>query len=184
MKKMSDIELLSLFESKRNEALEEIYQRYSSLVYGVCLKYLGSRDESLDAVVEIFESLIYKIPANTITNFNSWLYSVTKNHCLMKLRKEKSYNRIKSEVLFQRQEHAVVQEPDFALPTYPDLQQALCMLSSEQKECVTMFYYQEMSYAEISAATGFSVKSVKSYLQNGKIKLKKIMEERQNENLR
>ena len=63
---------------------------YMHLVYGVCLKYLKNRDESKDAVMQIFEKLITEIPKQKIENFRSWLHVVTKNYCLMQLRSDKS----------------------------------------------------------------------------------------------
>ncbi len=62
------------------------------LVYGVCLKYLKDREESKDAVMQIFEKLIIEIPKHNIENFRSWLHVVTKNYCLMQLRSDKSEN--------------------------------------------------------------------------------------------
>ncbi|MCK7536213.1 MAG: hypothetical protein MZV63_37115 [Marinilabiliales bacterium] len=41
--------------------LGELYSGYMHLVYGVCLKYLKDRDESKDAVMQIFEKLIIEI---------------------------------------------------------------------------------------------------------------------------
>jgi RNA polymerase sigma-70 factor (ECF subfamily) len=182
MKHLTDIELLVAFERDRNKAFEEIYDRFASLVYGVCLKYLGSRDESLDAVVGIFELLIRKIPGNQITNFSSWLYSVSKNHCLMIIRKGKRETRHIIEFYNTTEKYQQENITENEMPEFKYVQEALCLLSNEQKECVTMFYYNDMSYADIAEATGFSVKSVKSYLQNGKVKLKKIMEEQKHAN--
>ncbi len=179
MKKLTDIELLDLFKKNRNKALEEIYDRYAGLVYGVCLKYLGTKEKGMDAVVEVFELLIRKIANQKITNFSSWLYSVTKNYCLMNLRKEKNELKHINDFYLETKK-ARLDENKVIIPEYVNIQEALCLLSYEQKECVTMFYYNDMSYNEISDATGFSVKSVKSYLQNGRIKLKKIMEEQKN----
>ena len=70
--------------------LGELYSGYMHLVYGVCLKYLKDRDESMDAVMQIFEKLIIEIPKQRIENFRSWLHVVTKNYCLMQLRSQKS----------------------------------------------------------------------------------------------
>ncbi len=176
MKNLSDIEIVKIFSSKKNEALEEIYNRYSSLVYGVCLKYLGSRDESLDTVVEIFGVITEKIPQHEITNFSSWLYSVTKNHCLMKLRKDKRTNEAMRNY-YAESDNLEEEISDEELVINEKLEEAICLLSHEQKICVELFYYQKKSYSEISDITGFTVKLVKSYLQNGKIKLKKILEE-------
>jgi len=176
MKHLSDIEIVRVFESRKNEALEEIYNRYSSLVYGVCLKYLGSRDESLDTVVEIFGVLSEKISRHEISNFSSWLYSVTKNHCLMKLRTDKRKTEaLKSYFVESTYNDEEVGEDELIITE--KLEEALCQLNYEQKVCVELFYYQHKSYNEISDTTGFTVKAVKSYLQNGKVKLKKILEE-------
>lgn len=176
MQNLTDIEVINFFNSKRNQALEEIYNRYSALVYGVCLKYLGSREESLDTVVEIFTLLTEKVPHHEIFNFSSWLYSVTKNHCLMKLRTHKRQSEaLKNYVQDTEPITPEILEEEIVIGE--NLEKAICQLSSEQKFCIELFYYQKKSYSEISEITGFTIKSVKSHLQNGKIKLKKIMEE-------
>lgn len=177
MKYLDDIELLKNFRDRRNDVLSEIYNRYSHLVYGVCLKYLESRDESLDTVVEIFESLFEKIPAHTITNLKSWLYSVTKNHCLMKIRKTKKQEEALYRHYFYKKEYYNPDTSENELTFNIKIETALAQLTNEQKICIEMFYYENKSYNEISDETGFPIKSVKSYLQNGKIKLKKIMED-------
>ncbi len=176
MKNLSDIELVKIFSSHKNQALEEIYNRYSALVYGVCLKYLGSRDESLDAVVDVFGVISEKISSHEITNFSSWLYSVTKNHCLMKLRKDKRTNEA-MKGYYAESEITEESNTEDELVINEKVEVAICQLSEEQKICIELFYYQRKSYTEISDITGFTIKSVKSYLQNGKIKLKKILEE-------
>lgn len=175
MRELSDIEIISRFESSRNAALEELYNRYATLVYGVCLKYLGSRDDSLDAVTDIFTFIGDKILLYEINNFKSWLYSVAKNHCLMKLRKDKRNENALSDY-FDDPESVNSDNTDDEITTEL-IEMAITHLSPEQKMCVELFYYDKKSYSEITEITGFDYKSVKSYLQNGKIKLKKILEE-------
>src|SRR5512137_2458806 len=87
----SDDELINAFSTSGDlEVLGELYSGYMHLVYGVCLKYLKNRDESKDAVMQIFEKLIVEIPKQRIENFRSWLHVVTKNYCLMQLRSQKT----------------------------------------------------------------------------------------------
>ena len=94
----TDEELIAEFSSSGNlELLGELYTAYMHLVYGVCLKYLKDRDESKDAVMQIFEKLITDIPKQHIENFRGWLYTVTKNYCLMHLRSMKSQDEKFSE---------------------------------------------------------------------------------------
>src|SRR5512145_2164759 len=90
-KKRSDDELIEEFTSTGDlKVLGDLYSGYMHLVYGVCLKYLKDREESSDAVMQIFEKLITEIPKQKIENFRSWQHVVTKNYCLMQLRSQKS----------------------------------------------------------------------------------------------
>ena len=69
--------------------LGELYNKYVHLVYGICLKYLKDREDSKDAVMQIFEKIIIELKDREVKNFQSWLYVVSKNFCLMELRKSK-----------------------------------------------------------------------------------------------
>jgi len=53
-----------------------------------------------------------------------------------------------------------------------DLMPAIQKLSKEQRLCIELFYLHDKSYHEISTKTGFDIKKVKSYIQNGKRNLK------------
>ena len=56
------------------------------------------------------------------------------------------------------------------------LKKCIDSLSSEQKQCIQLFYYKEKCYKEISDITKYNIKKVKSYIQNGKRNLKNCME--------
>jgi len=178
----SDEDLLPKFSSTADlEALGELYSGYMHLVYGVCLKYLKNRDESMDAVIQIFEKLIIEIPKQRIDNFRSWLYVVTKNYCLMQLRSQKTQKERISEWMMNSM---VIMENDSDLHPIdeeePVLDKALhnCIekLKGEQKECIQQFYYENRCYNEIALNLGLEEKKVKSYLQNAKRNLKLCLE--------
>jgi RNA polymerase sigma-70 factor (ECF subfamily) len=58
----SDDELLKQFvQSSNQEILGQLYSRYISLVYGLCLKYLQQTEDAEDAVNNIYEELTQKI---------------------------------------------------------------------------------------------------------------------------
>jgi len=180
----SEEELLYDFASTGNlEVLGDLYSGYMHLVYGVCLKYLKDRDESMDAVMQIFEKLIIEIPRNHIENFRSWLHVVTKNYCLMQLRtqksqKEKTNEWIKDTAVFM--EYNIVLHP--VDEDQPDIEKALldCIerLKDEQKKCIKLFYYDNRCYQEISSDLAIDEKKVKSHLQNAKRNLKLCLEEK------
>jgi len=182
----NDEELLTEFRSGGDlGVLGELYSKYMHLVYGVCLKYLKVREESQDAVMQIFEKLIIEIPKHNIENFSSWLHVVTKNYCLMQLRSDKSQSERISEWI---NDHDVFMETVTDLhPLDEDndskevdraLEECIERLKEEQKKCIRQFYFENKCYNEISADLDMDVRKVKSYLQNGKRNLKLCLEEK------
>jgi RNA polymerase sigma-70 factor (ECF subfamily) len=182
--KRSEEELLQEFRQGNDPAvLGELYSGYMHLVYGVCLKYLKDRDESKDAVMQIFEKLITEIPKHNIENFRSWLHVVTRNHCLMHLRAKKSHDEKIQEwaadnIIFMENEddpHPIdgdTSEIDKAL------EDCIERLREEQRSCIRLFYYENRCYSEIAANLRLDEKKVKSHLQNGKRNLKICLEEK------
>ncbi len=177
----TDEELLGRYQDSGNlDLLGELYARHMHLVYGVSLKYLGDPEDAKDATMQIFEKLISELSGQEVRHFKSWLYVLTKNHCLMQLRSKKSGEKrlegLKTEVEF-------MESGDDLHPidrNDPSIEQALreCMdkLKDEQKECIELFYYRKMCYREISGSLGMAEKKVKSFLQNGKRNLKICLE--------
>lgn len=163
--------------------LGRLYSGYMPLVYGVCLKYLKNREESKDAVMQIFEKLIVEIPKQKIDNFRNWLHIVTKNYCLMQLRSQKTKNERMSE--FMTDSVTFMENSSFMHPIDEDGQQfdidlADCIerLKDEQKLCIQQFYYENRCYNEIARNLDLDEKKVKSHLQNAKRNLKLCLEEK------
>jgi len=159
-----------------SRCLGELYIRYGHLVFGVCLKYLKNRMDAEDLTSEIFERLTQKISAHEITNFKSWLYSVTKNECFMRLRKKS----IQTDELQEQWLGEIPSEED-------DFEQKEIILNllaneieglkEEQQMCIRLFFIEKKSYEQISQELNISLKQVKSAIQNGKRNLKIRLEE-------
>ncbi|MCK4750254.1 MAG: sigma-70 family RNA polymerase sigma factor [Bacteroidales bacterium] len=177
----SDEELVLQFKESGNlNVLGELYSRYMHLVYGVSLKYYGDRDDAQDAVMQIFEKLITDLPRHEVQNFKSWLYVLTKNHCLMEIRSRKS---AQTRLEGLKAEHEFMESGDEMHPIDRDdssiedaLKACIEKLKAEQKQCIDLFYYQKLCYQEIAEKLQMEEKKVKSYLQNGKRNLKICLE--------
>jgi RNA polymerase sigma-70 factor, ECF subfamily len=180
----TDEELISDFISSGDlEVLGELYSGYMHLVYGVCLKYFKDRDDSMDAVMQIFEKLIIELPRHRIENFRNWLHAVTRNYCLMQLRSLKSHDDKLKE--WMNDSSVFMESVTFLHPVDeddPDLENGLgdCIerLKEDQKECIHLFYYENRCYSEIAVKMGLDEKKVKSHLQNAKRNLKLCLEEK------
>lgn len=181
----SDEELLGKFKDSGNlDLLGELYSRYMHLVYGVSLKYFGNRDDAQDAVMHIFEKLITDLPRHEVQIFKSWLYVLTKNHCLMEIRSRKSADsrlgglKIEQEFMESGEELHPIDREDNSMESSLEeaLKDCIELLKAEQKQCIEMFYYQKLCYQEIANSLKMEEKKIKSYLQNGKRNLKICLE--------
>lgn len=186
---MTDEALCQAFTDSGNRAyIGELYRRYGHLVYGACMKMLKNQEASKDLLSVIFEKLIHKIPEANIQQFNAWIHSVTRNECLMLMRKEKNYENFKDNIR-QIEENTPIFAPRYADNTQIGkaltikavdreemVIEAIKLLNEEQQTCIKLFYFEDKSYKDIVAVTGYTGKQVKSYLQNGKRKLKQLLE--------
>ena len=79
----TDQELLDAFYADRdNEWLGVLLNRYSLLLFGLCMKYLKDEDDAKDAVQQVFIKVIQELSKYKVAYFKTWLYMVGKNHCL------------------------------------------------------------------------------------------------------
>jgi len=175
---VSDEKLLEDFKATGDqETLATLYLRYSELLYGTCLKYLEDAEDAKDAVMNIYQELLRKLPVHEVSNFKSWLYVVAKNYCLMQLRaarKNITVNLERTNVQsddYSHLDNVLNKEEEFKR-----LEKCLETLSGDQKKSIALFYYQNKCYNEIAEETGLQWNKVRSLIQNARRNLKICME--------
>ena len=173
-----DLSLVAAYQQSGDlEVLGKLYNRYMHLVYGVCFNYFKDEEQSKDAVMQIFEELVKKLRIHQVQNFKSWLHVLTRNHCLMALRKSSKNPTVALEENFVENDDVVHLDIDDTKETQLTIMEK-CMetLSEEQRKSVDLFYLQEKCYKEVADMTGYDILKVKSYIQNGKRNLKICIE--------
>ncbi len=160
-----------------------LFERYSLLVFGVCMKYLRNATDAQDATQHVFEKALGEVSKYEIPFFKSWIYSVAKNHCLMQLRNRSSKpgttDELPEETSADLQTEQELKMKELLMEEQSShLKAALNELSQEQKSCIQMFYLEKLSYHDIETKTGFSFSQVKSHIQNGKRNLRIILEKK------
>lgn len=170
-----EVQLNNYRKSGDVSVLGKLFEQYVSLIYGVCLKYLKDEEDAKDAVMGIFEELIIKVKQHEIKQFRSWVYVLSRNYCLMKLRAGKRVDEVSLD--------EVMEFIPFLHPEESNREEAMkalerCMekLNPAQKQSINLFYFKEKCYKEIAELTGFTLNDVKSYIQNGKRNLKICLE--------
>jgi RNA polymerase sigma factor (sigma-70 family) len=165
-------------QDQDKNALGVLFERYHHLIVAVCYKYYNNSESAKDATMQVFEKLITTLPKQDIQNFKAWLLTVSKNHCLMDLRKKKLPITITPFIenlnVESDQNLHLLQEKEDNLE-----KMMTCMAQIEEKQrlCLELFYLQDKSYAAIQEQTGFDFMEVKSFIQNGKRKLKLLMQQ-------
>ncbi|MDD5507470.1 MAG: sigma-70 family RNA polymerase sigma factor [Bacteroidales bacterium] len=180
---LTDDELLSRFRMTGDTScIGVLFTRYTHLVYGVCMKYLQDREDARDAVMDIFEDLLVNLQNHKVEIFKNWLYVVSRNHCLMILRREASVDRVRvqwmeafSDEIMDSGDflHLDKNEKENRIST---MLEALRWLNDEQRTCLELLYLHNKSYQEVSDITGFTMNQVKSHIQNGKRNMKIILQ--------
>jgi RNA polymerase sigma-70 factor, ECF subfamily len=176
----SDLELVARYKATRDpDHVGALFERYVHLALGVSLRYLRSREDAEDAVMEVYERLLRSLLEHEVANFKSWLYSVVANHCRMALRRRQATPRaveVSEELL----------DAVLASASGPDdgdeenrlteaLPAALARLGEGQRRCLELFYLEGHSYAEVATRSGYSMNEVKSHIQNGKRNLRNTL---------
>ncbi len=180
---MTDRELLDRYYADRDNAwLGHLLPRYTLLLLGVCMKYVKDEEEAKDCVQQVFVKVITELSKYQVEYFKSWIYTIARNHCLMKLRDQHGHKTELSETML------AAWDEDPGLNRHIEKEELLELmglsleeLGKEQKLCVILFYLEKRSYQDIATATGFTLMQVKSHIQNGKRNLKLLMEKRARE---
>jgi RNA polymerase sigma factor (sigma-70 family) len=174
-----DSELLERYRADGDTSwLGILLERYTLLLFGVCMKYLKHEEQSKDAVQQVFLKALSEFPKYPIGNVGGWLYQVTRNLCFTMLKNRRYHEGDELIGNVVKDESVPLADLVRKDKEIDRLHEALGNLKEDQRRCVTAFYLEKKSYAEIAAITGYSIKQVKSHIQNGKRNLRLKLEER------
>ena len=180
--RFSDEELLNAYrDADDGEALGVLYERHLEMVFHTCSRYLENEAAAQDAVLDIFEQLCVKVKQHDIQHFGNWLYILSKNHCLMQLRKKKQQMVVPIDELNQLPatddaDDGVFLQKEAEIEL---LETCLQSLPEQQKRAVSLFYLESKSYREIAEIMAEDPGNIRSYIQNGRRNLKICMASKQ-----
>ena len=178
--------LIQRVKAGDQKAFEVIFSRYVNRVYRQAFKLVGNEADAEDVVQEVF-LLVYRKAHSFLgkSEFSTWLYRLTANAALTKLRQRKKEKEVSlDEYLpkFRKDGHHLVrpvvdwtQDIDkfVAIKEYSQIiKEAMEQLSPMDKAVVMMSDMEEMSNPEISETLGISVQAVKARLHRARLFLR------------
>lgn len=183
---LTDEELVTQYRSDGDPVwVGALFERYTHLVFLTSMKYLKDDLEAEDMSMRIFEKLMIDLRKYEIKSFRCWLHTVVKNQCLLHLDRQKR-QREKADAFEANLRNDILPELiPFGPDSLPDreqhltlMEQSLAELKPPQRRCLDLFYLQQLSYQEVATQTGYTLKQVKSHIQNGKRMLRIQMEKK------
>lgn len=168
---LKDEELVSLYVATRSQSyFEDLYHRYQRKIYRQCLQLTKDTDLAQDFTQDIFMQVVLKIDRfHGRSLFSTWLFSLTRNYCISKLRMGKNNSQLPLDGISLMLEDKI----DAADTTFYQLQEALCKLSTEESNLLVMKYYENLEVTQMSQRLTLSVGAVKMRLKRSRDKLRK-----------
>lgn len=152
------------------DSISGLFDRYSDMVYRISLNIVRNCEEAQDVVMDTFVALMKQDTFNDENHIKAWLIRTAEN---------KSLNVISSARMRRNQPLDEVLENTLAAPLTEgeyDVLDLVMRLPDKLKTTIYMFYYEDMSAAEISAALGISEATVYKRLERGRSSLKISLE--------
>jgi RNA polymerase sigma-70 factor, ECF subfamily len=174
---LNDAALVAAVRARNQDAMAQLYDRYSGVVYSVALRVLGETAAAEDVLQEIFMQL-WRNPGSfdaSRGNLAPWLAVIARNRAVDVLRKRRPQSEVSETLL------AI--EPDLATEadrgrTAERVRALLKEMAPVQRKAIEMAYFEGYSHSEISEKMGEPLGTIKTRIRSGLTLLRKAIETR------
>jgi RNA polymerase sigma-70 factor (ECF subfamily) len=174
--------------SRLGLTFDELFERYSSMVFGLVFHILGDREEALDVSQEVFLTIFRKMDSfRGESSLKTWIYCIAVNRASNRFR---WWNRLRRRGTVSLEEHLAnspdrelcynlksdIQSPETALllqEEHAEIERLLQQLPLQQRVAVIMRDIEGLSYEEIAESMHVSLGTVKSRIARGRETLKR-----------
>lgn len=180
MKKTELADTVKAAQTGDKEAIEKLYRQYCGRIWFFVRKNVSSQAAAEDIVSDTFLTAIEKLPdLHRPESFGSWLYSIAYRKCTDYLNSESEKAHFDScEELDRTVENAALSEPVMIPIDYIEneetkqlLREAIDSLKPETRSAIIMYYFEELSVAEVAKALGLKENTAKQRLYAARKKL-------------
>jgi RNA polymerase sigma-70 factor (ECF subfamily) len=184
MERFTDEELIELVQAEKGSSaaeppLNELFQRHQAKVASWCYHITGDVNSAADLAQEIFIKAFQALPSfRRGSKFTTWLYSISRNHCLDELRSRKKRHEDLSDSLPDEIEDWSMAGADSVLEQR-EAAQLLRQLIREsldemETKVMTLHYVNELPLDAVSRLLGLTNTSgAKAYVVSARRKLRR-----------
>ncbi len=160
----TDIDIVRKVQQGDTEAFGELMNRYEAKL----TRYLGRFLHDDDAVTDVLQDVLVKAYINIQSfdenyTFSSWVYRIAHNEALNALKKKKStpFSWFDPEALVPYFAYHDKTEEKIDLEVLKkDIEQVLIKLPESYREILVLYFFEELSYKEISLVLKIPISSV------------------------
>jgi RNA polymerase sigma-70 factor (ECF subfamily) len=161
------------------DALDRLYRRHSRAVFHLALRYgLGDEAWAEDVVHDVFVALLDRLPSlEDHEQLDGWLYRVTTNRCLRKLRRDRFllHDVVRWLRVMGASEGPSVEGRVFARHDLERARQVLGELPPRERVVVCMCHIDGKSQREVCETLGLSKGYVSKLLARGTARLEEAL---------
>lgn len=177
----TDQEIISEYcRSRSDRAANALVRKYSSLVYFTAYRYVKNEQDAQDISQDVFLKVLAKLHSfKNQSSLQTWIYSITANHCKNFLRKKsiRKFLRIDKDLSFDIEDFSQstplnILEKSESIQT---LLNEISKLPEKQREVFSLRYFNDMNYSEISELLGTSIGGLKANYFHAVKKLTKTL---------
>jgi len=167
-------------------SIERLIFQYQTSVFRIALSVLEDVAEANEAAQDTFIAVLANLKSyQERSTFKAWLYTITLNICRSRLRKKKTYTRLKKMLenvfQFQQPKHNSPEETSIQSESDNRLWIAIGVLGEKHRIPLVLRYFHELSVAEIAEILNIKEGTVHSRLFTAREQLRATLE---NENRR
>jgi RNA polymerase sigma-70 factor, ECF subfamily len=170
--RVDDSALLTRIGQRDENAMEDLFRRYSGVVYSVALRVLHDSGQAEDVLQEVFMQL-WRDPTVFVQQRGSlggWLVVVARNRAIDLLRRRKPTDSVEDVVLASSVNVAEEAERNTIMQK---VRQVIAGLPQEQRNTLELAYFEGLSHTEIASRTGDPLGTVKTRIRQALISLRK-----------
>jgi RNA polymerase sigma factor (sigma-70 family) len=182
MTKATDQHYIDQIVAGDTNAFAVLVDRYKDLVFSLALKTLKNREEAEEVAQDSFIKVYKSIDKfKGASKFSTWLYKVTYNTCLDRLKKNKRESSVVPIDEFNERQLVAIEsvlDSIDAKERNQTIQDCLQELPGEDSFLLTLYYFEEQSLEEISKIIGIKTNHIKVKLYRSRKKLAVILKKK------
>lgn len=172
---MTDGELISRVSKQDRQAFDLFYDRYSQIIFNLCVRILRDAAEAEDVLQEIFVQIWREAERfdPTRASAKTWLFTIARSRALDRYRSRKTVKqRLDDDAADDLSSVAVQEDFQHSSLMQQYVEKALQQLTPEQKKVLEMSYYEGLTQEEIAEKLGEPLGTIKSRIRAGLMKLR------------